>query len=165
MRTDEAAIIVGTNTAEKDNPSLTVRDWNGCHPLRIVIDRNLRLPKSLALFDQSAPTLVFTSKKAESSFNLEYATVDFNGDEIDQMLDYLYQHGIISLIVEGGRTLLNSFIEKYLWDEARVFTGKKFFVRGIPSPKIDCFPVKAESLDDSSVLVYRNENRISQNGL
>lgn len=158
MRCDEAAIMVGTNTAEKDNPSLTVREWHGAHPLRIVMDRQLRLPRSLALFDQSTPTLVFTALEAESLPNLEYVRINFDGTEIVQILDQLYQRNIVSLIVEGGKTLLESFITKSLWDEARVFTGNKRFLQGIAAPIIDRAVLKQEELDDSSVWVYRNES-------
>ncbi len=157
MRTDEASIIVGTHTAEKDNPSLTVREWHGSHPLRIVIDRQLKLSRDLALFDQSTPTLVFTALETESQPNLEFVKIDFNGTEMEQILDQLYQRNIISLIVEGGRTLLNSFLSKSLWDEARVFTGNKRFLKGIAAPQIDREALKMEELDDSSALVYRNE--------
>lgn len=155
MRTDEAAIIVGTNTAMKDNPSLTVREWCGSHPLRLVIDRQLRLPKSLKLFDCSTPTVVYTSKVADTALNLEYVTLDFDGSEIEQILNDLYQRGIISLIVEGGRTLLNSFLSRSLWDEARVFTGNKKFFKGIEAPTIPSEPFKYEELDNSSVSIYR----------
>jgi diaminohydroxyphosphoribosylaminopyrimidine deaminase/5-amino-6-(5-phosphoribosylamino)uracil reductase len=72
LRAEESAILVDTNTAQKDNPSLTVRVWSGNHPLRIVVDRQLRLSKDLELFSRKTPTLVYTSIKKESEENLEY---------------------------------------------------------------------------------------------
>ena len=158
MRTDEAGIIVGTNTALKDNPALTVRDWAGSHPVRLVIDRTLRLPANLKLFDQSTPTIIYTSQDVESKPNLEYVKLHFDGTELMQMLTDLYHRGIISLVVEGGRTLLTSFINKNLWDEARVFTGEKLFLKGIEAPKLTVEPIKSEKLDDSYVLLYKNPN-------
>lgn len=63
MRAEQKAILVGRRTALLDNPSLTVREWYGQNPLRLVIDRQLTLPPHLHLFDGSTPTLVFTEKK------------------------------------------------------------------------------------------------------
>ena len=63
IRSSEDAIMVGTNTAINDNPSLTVRNWSGRDPLRIAIDRNLRLPDSLNIFNQTSRTIIFNAKK------------------------------------------------------------------------------------------------------
>ncbi len=62
------AILVGTRTALLDDPSLTVRHWYGRHPLRVVIDRELKLPRLLRLFDDSTPTLVFTEREVPTDF-------------------------------------------------------------------------------------------------
>ena len=62
-RTEESAIMVGTNTAIKDNPKLTVRRWSGQNPVRVVVDRLLRIPSHYHVFDQSIPTLVYTEQK------------------------------------------------------------------------------------------------------
>ena len=154
MRADEAAILVGTNTAKKDNPSLTVREWSGRPPLRLVIDRELKLPAGLALFDQRIPTVVYTSKTVPGKRNLEFRRILFNGNEPDQVLSDLHQRGIQSLIVEGGQLLLNSFIERGLWDEARVYTGKSHFHKGVRAPVLDGIMVKSEDLDDSRMFVF-----------
>ncbi len=58
-RAEEHAIIVGTNTALLDNPQLNIRFWHGNEPVRIVLDRNLRLPSNLHLFDKTLKTIVF----------------------------------------------------------------------------------------------------------
>jgi len=156
MRSEESAILVGTNTAQKDNPSLTVRDWNGSHPLRLVIDRNLRLSADLELFNQKSPTVVFTSKDAVSKPNLEYAQIPFDGYEIEDILNTLYQRNILSLIVEGGGKLLQSFINKSLWDESHVFIGRRLFQKGVAAPKITGTPQFLDDLDGSSLYVYKN---------
>jgi diaminohydroxyphosphoribosylaminopyrimidine deaminase / 5-amino-6-(5-phosphoribosylamino)uracil reductase len=156
MRSEESAILVGTNTAIKDNPSLTVRVWSGRQPLRLVIDRNLRLPFDLELFNQKYPTLVFTSKNIESKTNIEYRQIAFDGREIEQMLEILYQKNILSLIVEGGRETLQSFIDKLLWDEAYVFIGKRLFGKGVKAPNLKGFPQFRDDLEGSSLFVYRN---------
>jgi len=156
MRSEESAILVGTNTVLIDNPSLTLRLWSGKQPLRILIDRNLRLPAELELFNQKCPTLVFTSKHAESKPNLEYKKIIFDGSEIEQILDVLYQRNILSLIVEGGRELLLSFIKNSLWDESYIFVGRRLFQKGVQAPKIVGTPQFLDNLDGSSLFVYRN---------
>jgi diaminohydroxyphosphoribosylaminopyrimidine deaminase / 5-amino-6-(5-phosphoribosylamino)uracil reductase len=156
MRSEESAILVGTNTALKDDPSLTVRLWSGRQPLRLVIDRNLRLPIDLELFNQKCPTLVFTSRNADSKPNLEYQKIVFDGSEIKQILDILYQRNILSLIVEGGRELLQSFIKQSLWDESHIFIGRRFFQKGVAAPNITGILHSLDNLDGSSLYVYRN---------
>ncbi len=135
-RSEEAAIMVGTNTALNDNPQLNIRYWHGNQPLRLIIDENLSLPKILHLFDQQHPTVVFTAKKEESKHNLTYHCLDFSNNLLQQMLNYLYETKITSVIVEGGNELLQSFIEQGLWDEARILTGNKYFGKGLKAPKI-----------------------------
>lgn len=154
MRADESAILVGTNTARKDNPSLTVRQWSGKAPLRLVIDKSMKLPAELSLFDESIPTVVYTSKEVIGKDNLEFKRILFNGNELDQILNDLYERGIQSLIVEGGQILLNSFIGKNIWDEARVYTGKCNFHHGVKAPAFDALTVKSEELDDSWMFVF-----------
>jgi diaminohydroxyphosphoribosylaminopyrimidine deaminase / 5-amino-6-(5-phosphoribosylamino)uracil reductase len=156
MRSEESAILVGTNTVLKDNPSLTVRVWSGRQPLRLVVDRCLRLPAEVELFNQKCPTVVFTSKVAESKPNLEYQKIIFDGSEIEQILDILYRRNILSLIVEGGRELLLSFIKNSLWDESYIFVGRRLFQKGVQAPKIVGTPQFLDNLDGSSLFVHRN---------
>jgi len=155
MRSDEASILVGTNTAKKDNPSLTVRDWRGSAPVRIVIDRDLKLPQNLSLFDRSVPTIVYTSREGSNRTNLEFRKIIFNGTEIPQILADLYQRGVLSLIVEGGQILLNSFIKCETWDEARMFVGKNIFHSGIKAPIFEGNLIRSEELDDSWMFLFR----------
>lgn len=136
-RTEEQAILVGTTTALHDNPQLTARLWVGKQPLRLVIDRYLRLPSNLHLFtDGVAPTVVFTQVSAPkiSHRQVRYVTIDFEKEPLPQILAYLYEQKIQSVIVEGGATLLNSFISHNLWDEARVFTAPIYWGQGVAAP-------------------------------
>ena len=155
MRADELAILVGTNTARKDNPSLTVREWSGRPPLRLLIDKDLKLSAGLALFDQSVPTIVYTSREVSDKINLEFKRILFNGNELDQILTDLHERGVLSLIVEGGQMLLNSFINRDIWDEARVFIGKCNFHNGVKAPVFEALIAKTEELDDSWMFVSR----------
>ena len=133
-RSEEQAILVGTNTALLDNPKLNVREWPGKSPVRLVIDRTLRLPKSLHLFDNSYKTVVFNEVTDRQEKETRYKRLDFSRDIIPQMMSWLYGQGVQSLLVEGGRQLLEAFIKSGCWDESRVFTGKKNFGSGIAAP-------------------------------
>lgn len=135
QRSDVQAILVGRRTALLDNPSLTVRHWAGHSPLRLVIDRTLSLPLSLHLFDGSVPTLVFTEHKDPPyKKGVEYITLDFSHDILPQLLGVLYERRIQSLLVEGGATLLQSFIDASLWDEIHVETAPLMLEKGIEAP-------------------------------
>lgn len=134
-RSREAAIMVGTETALLDNPALTTRLWPGNNPLRLVIDKELRLPQSLKLFDGSAKTIVFNYKKQSGSNNLVYQLLNKEENTLTQILSFLYQQQIQSLMVEGGTRFLQSFIDEGLWDEARVITNNEMEIEhGISSP-------------------------------
>jgi len=134
-RSEESAILVGTKTAQKDNPKLNVREWTGKSPLRLVIDRNLTLDKSLNIFDKSIPTIVYNNKGNDNFDNLEYVNIDFENLPC-QILQDLNKRDILSVIVEGGTVLLKSFIDEGLWDEARVFIGGISFGDGVKAPVI-----------------------------
>lgn len=154
MRSDEAAILIGTKTALKDNPSLTVREWSGNHPLRMVLDRRGILNENSALLDQSTETLVFTEKEMVSKPNLEYLRIHFNKDMLKEINTILVGRGIQSLLVEGGKALLESYLREGLWDEARIHIGNKRFGSGIKAPETDWILDREESLDDSRMRIY-----------
>ncbi len=139
-RTEEPAIMVGTQTALKDNPRLNVRDWSGPQPLRIVTDRQLGLSGKLFLLDGSQPTIIFNEKLDKTNGSTRYVKIDYEQDPLGQILLYLYAENIQSLLVEGGRELLQSFINTKQWDEARIFVGTMFFGNGIKAPDIGLSP-------------------------
>ncbi|MDP4267801.1 MAG: bifunctional diaminohydroxyphosphoribosylaminopyrimidine deaminase/5-amino-6-(5-phosphoribosylamino)uracil reductase RibD [Bacteroidota bacterium] len=155
-RTEEQAIIVGTKTAYVDNPKLNARDYEGKNPLRIVIDRDLKLPLDLNLFDRTVSTIIYTSKNKPSSENLEYCTVDFNVNIIPQILEDLYVRKIQSLIVEGGSVLINSFYDLNLWDESRVFIGSNLFFNGIKAPGLRGKIIEEQNIYNDKLLITRN---------
>jgi diaminohydroxyphosphoribosylaminopyrimidine deaminase/5-amino-6-(5-phosphoribosylamino)uracil reductase len=158
MRSDEAAILVGTKTVLKDNPSLTVREWSGNHPLRMVLDRRGILPETCAMLDQSTETIVFTETESESKPNLEYVRISFNQGMLQEINAILSQRGIQSLLVEGGKSLLESYMRAGLWDEARVYIGNARFGSGIKAPETDWILDREEPLDDSLMRIYyKNE--------
>jgi len=134
-RSEEDAILVGTLTAQYDNPKLNVRDWTGKNPIRVVIDRHLNLDQGLFLFDGSQHTLCYNQVKDELETHSGKICLK-EGFDLEDILQDLYERKIQSLIVEGGAKVLKKFLEKELWDESRVFTGNIAFGNGIPSPEI-----------------------------
>jgi diaminohydroxyphosphoribosylaminopyrimidine deaminase/5-amino-6-(5-phosphoribosylamino)uracil reductase len=136
-RSEEAAILVATNTALYDNPSLTNRLWQGNNPTRLVIDRQLKLPESLHLFDRSVKTIVFNQLKDEERNGLLFYKLSDEEKLLPGLLNALYQLKIQSVLVEGGAKLLQSFIDADCWDEARVITNEEMMIgNGIQSPQL-----------------------------
>lgn len=136
-RAESDAIMVGTRTALLDNPSLTVRNWYGRNPIRVVLDRNRSLPASLHLFDDSIHTLVFGVGEYPNGKHTEYIRLDYSADVLPQVMEALYNRGIQSLLVEGGSELLQSFINTALWDEASVERSATILESGVKAPQIN----------------------------
>lgn len=155
-RSEEQAIMIGTNTALNDNPKLTVREVEGKNPLRVVLDLNLRLPKELNVFDGSTPTIVFNYLKSEQKNNLEYIKITREKNLITEILTELHSRKILSIIIEGGGQLLQSFINQNLWDEAKVFIGNKTFTKGLKAPIINKKPINSLHFDTDILNTYMN---------
>ena len=133
-----------------------MREWTGNQPIRLVIDRTGRLDTTLHIFDHKAPTWVFTDSSGTDTETLKYIRLDFEMDILPQMLSELYQRNILSVVVEGGGILLNSFLQDGLWDEAFVYTGNQFFGKGVAAPQISGETIGLEILDDCKLHVLRN---------
>ena len=155
-RADEGAVIVGTNTARVDNPRLTCREWKGRDPVRVVLDRGLRLDQDLNLFDRSVPTLVFNERKGFHYESIEYVKLNFGERMIHHLLIELHKRNIQSVIVEGGKELLDSFLKAGTWDEARVLVGQDPFTEGIAAPVLSITPDNSEDANGDKVLYYKN---------
>ncbi len=136
-RAAEAAILVGTNTALFDNPALTVRQWTGPSPVRLVVDMSLRLPPSLRIFDGQTRTIIFNTIRHEQRDHLLFYQVTTDTSLVSQIVHALYQLNIQSVMVEGGARLLQSFIDENTWDEARVITNSELVIEdGLPAPRL-----------------------------
>ena len=146
-RAEEQAILVGTKTVLEDNPGLTVRDWTGKHPVRVVLDRALKLPKHFQIFNNEAETLIISEKE-----------IDFSNQVAKQLADYLHQKDIQSIIVEGGRETLQTFINENLWDEARVFIGNTNFKQGVKAPHISGKIISETIIDTDVLKIHTNKN-------
>lgn len=145
-RAEEQAILVGANTVLQDNPSLTVRDWFGEQPIRIVLDRHSKLPKASSIFNTEAKTITVD----DSILNKE-------GNIAQQICFLLYKNNINSVIIEGGSKTLQTFINENLWDEARVFKGNPEFKDGIKAPFISGQKLSEQSILNDTLSIYVND--------
>lgn len=138
-RSEEQGVLVGTNTALADNPKLNLRDWSGRTPIRIVLDRNLKIPEDYHVLDGNQPTIVYTEINAKSKHQNEvaYRLLDFNHNVPEQICTLLFEEQVQSIIIEGGLQTLTAFIQKGLWDEARIFKGASTFGKGVRAPVIE----------------------------
>lgn len=158
MRAEEQAILVGTNTALNDNPSLNVRSWNGENPIRVVLDRSLKISQHSNLLNNEIKTIVFTEEDVLSSNNnVIFEQISFDKNVPEQVCEVLCKHEIQSLIVEGGKQTLQSFINANLWDEAYVFVGETEFKTGLKAPKLENSPVETKKVLSDTLYMYRNK--------
>jgi len=137
-RAEEQAILVGANTVLEDNPSLTTRDWQGKHPIRVVLDKHDKLSKEFKVFDNKSDTIVINETAAEDICNS------------------LFEANINSVIIEGGAKTLKLFIDSGFWDEARVFIGESFFKEGIAAPKITGQFISKQQILNDTLKIYAN---------
>jgi diaminohydroxyphosphoribosylaminopyrimidine deaminase/5-amino-6-(5-phosphoribosylamino)uracil reductase len=157
-RAQEQAVLVGRNTVLFDDPQLTVRHWKGNNPVRILLDRDLTVTENARIFDDAAPTIIYNLHKNEQNGNREYVLLDKQKDQLEQILSDLYRRNILSVIVEGGKQILEQFITRGFWDEARVFVGDKNFNRGIHGPALQAALHSRELILNDQLLVYRNQS-------
>lgn len=141
-RSEEQAILVGSRTVINDDPRLDVRHVEGRSPLRVVIDRQCKTPAGSRVFDGCTPTLLFTSR-VRSELPVEQFVLGLADDPIDCMLSELQRRSIRSVLIEGGAELLGHFIERGLWDEARVIIAPVQFLSGTPAPSLNKAPVRS----------------------
>jgi len=165
-RSEEMAILVGTNTALADDPELTTRLWPGKNPTRLVIDMDLQLPRTLKIFNESAPTIVFNLQQhtlpagkfdfaALKNRGVMYYQVTEDVNLVHQISNALYQLNIQSALIEGGAFLLQSFIDEGMWDEARVITNQELVVgEGLPAPVLKDQQLSASEFLGSDIINY-----------
>lgn len=152
-RSEEQSILVGRNTIINDNPSLTVREYGGVNPIRIVIDSQLQISGSLKIYSKEAPTFVFNRLKNEKKNNIEW--IKINETNTKNILAELYKRNIQSVFVEGGSRTLQYFIIDNAWDEARVIVGQKNFSEGYKAPVINRIPVISHKFGKDMVHYFK----------
>lgn len=155
-RSEIDAIMVGTNTAVIDNPSLTTRHVTGKSPLRIVLDRDSRIPHSNKLLSDDEPAIIFGAVRDDIESDLKTFVPNNEHQPLTAILKYLHTEGIQSLMIEGGRTLLRSFITEGLWDEARIIRSKVKLEAGIKAPLVKGELAKSYTSGSDEVIILRN---------
>lgn len=155
-RSEEIAILVGTQTVIDDNPQLDVRSWTGTNPTRIVLDRQNRIGNEYAVKNLKTKSIILTEQSDFHNLdNLEYEVISFQENLAKKITDVLYKHNLQSVIIEGGRQTLQTFIDAELWDEARVFKGKNIFKKGTPAPSLAELPENKVSILNDELLIFR----------
>ncbi|MFV8370329.1 bifunctional diaminohydroxyphosphoribosylaminopyrimidine deaminase/5-amino-6-(5-phosphoribosylamino)uracil reductase RibD [Flavobacterium sp. LB2R40] len=158
-RTEEQAILIGTQTAIDDNPKLNARDWFGSDPIRVLLDQNNRIPKDSHVLDNQVKTILFSKYKTlVEKENSIFETIDFQNNLAIQIIQLLYEHQIQSVIIEGGRQTLDTFINANLWDEARIFIGDIQFKKGINAPILIKKQFKKHILGADELIISRNHD-------
>jgi len=156
LRADEHAILVGTQTALNDNPSLTVRNVEGVNPIRILIDFDLKAPRDFKIYNDEAKTLVFNSIQEGTENNIHFIKIE-KENFLSDLMKALYKEQIQSVIIEGGSFTLQQFISANLWDEAIVIENENLKLEnGTKAPKFDLKPHKIESFRDNDIKFYNN---------
>lgn len=153
-RSEEAAIMVGTNTVTSDNPELTCRFYPGKNPVRITLDKNLRIPPNSKIKNDAAPTIIYNSIKSDKINSLEYVQLKWHEHVLIDVFDDLHHRGIQSIIIEGGAQLLNYCIKENLWDEARIFTSHTELKNGVKAPDFAFKPTYSENIGPDTLSVY-----------
>jgi diaminohydroxyphosphoribosylaminopyrimidine deaminase/5-amino-6-(5-phosphoribosylamino)uracil reductase len=151
-RSEEAAILVSARTALVDDPALTNRHWPGAHPLRLVLDRHGALPAHLQVLDNSGPTLIYNTRREEGP----YVRLENAENLLPAMLDDLFERKVLSVLVEGGKRLSQSFISQGLWDEIRVIRSSSVYIPGgIPAPVLPAARLEESfDLEGDRVAIY-----------
>lgn len=141
------AILIGGATALADDPALTTRLYPGKSPCRIVLEYAQQLPASLQVFDEQAPTWVFSQRALAAAYSPDLPAhvrifpFDFHESQWPQrLMARLYAEKIAHLTVEGGARILHTFIDADLWDEARVFTAPCYLHQGLRAPVLPQTP-------------------------
>ncbi|SMO96121.1 diaminohydroxyphosphoribosylaminopyrimidine deaminase [Chryseobacterium rhizoplanae] len=155
LRADEHAILVGTQTALNDNPSLTVRNTEGTNPVRILIDFDLKVPPGYNIYNNEAKTLVLNSVKEGSEGSIQFIKIN-KENFLPELMEVLYKEQIQSVIIEGGRFTLQQFINANLWDEAIVIKNENLKLEnGTKAPEFNHTATKIENFRDNMVSFFR----------
>jgi diaminohydroxyphosphoribosylaminopyrimidine deaminase/5-amino-6-(5-phosphoribosylamino)uracil reductase len=158
-RSEEQAILVGTQTVIDDNPKLDVRDWTGNNPFRVVLDQNNRIPNNSHIYDDQSKTVVVSKTTRDvDQENHIFESVVFDKNMAKRLAEVMYGHQIQSVIIEGGRQTLQTFIDENLWDEARVFSGNTIFTKGTLAPTLRKSYCEKQLIDQDELIISRNHD-------
>lgn len=161
LRAEEQGILIGTTTALEDNPSLTVRDWYGSNPTRIILDRNLKIPSSFTIYNSDVPTHIITERKKTITEipNTVVHSIKFQKKLAKQLCEIAYQNNLQSLIIEGGTQTLQTFIDENIWDEAQVYIGEINFNNGTKAPMLKTPVTNTNTIKKDFCRTLKNNNK------
>ena len=155
IRSEEHAILVGTQTALNDNPSLTTRLIEGRNPVRILIDFELKVPRDFKIYNNEAPTLVFNQEKDAEEENIKFIKIS-KEKFLEDLLQKLYENQIQSVLVEGGSRTLQTFIDANLWDETIIIKNKNLTLEnGTKAPKFEGSLIEEKEFRDNKILFFK----------
>jgi diaminohydroxyphosphoribosylaminopyrimidine deaminase / 5-amino-6-(5-phosphoribosylamino)uracil reductase len=146
------AIMIGTNTALTDNPMLNNRLYYGKDPIRIVLDRQGRIPKDYRLLNDKNKTWLFTDVPG-TGYEPAVRIIPWIND-LSEMLRWLLMQGIGSILIEGGAQTLQSFISQSLWDEMWVTRSNAMLSEGIKAPVVSGKLTSNFKFKDDLLTVY-----------
>ena len=148
MRRTCDAIMVGVNTILRDDPQLTARDETGAplphQPLRVILDSTARTPLHARLLKEPGQTVIAVTSRATnriaalSNAGAEVLPMTAGADgkvDLHALLQVLGGRGVVSLLVEGGGTLLGSLFDLGLVDKVVAFVAPTIIGGALaPSP-------------------------------
>ncbi|MGB5667062.1 MAG: bifunctional diaminohydroxyphosphoribosylaminopyrimidine deaminase/5-amino-6-(5-phosphoribosylamino)uracil reductase RibD [Maribacter sp.] len=158
-RSEEQAILIGTNTILTDNPKLNVRDWFGKPPIRIVLDKELKIKGNYHILDKSVKTIIITQVDDKNKWEtgIEYEVIDFAKNLAFQICKILHSQHLISVLVEGGAQTLQTFLDADLWDETRIFKGPTPLGNGLKAPVFKMKIISSKKIGADSLNIYLND--------
>ncbi|MBV2165975.1 MAG: RibD family protein, partial [Kaistella sp.] len=156
LRSEEHAILVGTNTALTDNPGLTTREITGKNPVRILIDFDLKVPGNFNIYNNKAPTLVFNGVKDSEESNIKFIKIE-KENFLENLMQKLYENQIQSVIVEGGSFTLQQFIDAEIWDEAIIIKNENLkLTNGTKAPEFHHENFETKNFRDNIIEFHKN---------
>jgi diaminohydroxyphosphoribosylaminopyrimidine deaminase/5-amino-6-(5-phosphoribosylamino)uracil reductase len=156
IRSEEHAILVGTQTALNDNPSLTTRLIEGRNPVRILIDFDLKVPQEFKIYNNEAPTLVFNQEKEAEEGNVKFIKIS-KENFLEELMQKLFENQIQSVLIEGGSRTLQTFINANLWDETIIIKNENLNLEnGTKTPNFEGYLTEEKIFRDNKVSFYRN---------
>ena len=157
IRSEEHAILVGTQTALIDNPSLTTRLVEGRNPVRILIDFDLKVPQNFKIYNDEAPTLIFNQEKEADEGNIKFIKIS-KENFLEELMQKLFENQIQSVLVEGGSRTLQTFINANLWDETIIIKNENLILEnGTKAPNFEGNLTEEKIFRDNKVSFYRNK--------
>jgi diaminohydroxyphosphoribosylaminopyrimidine deaminase / 5-amino-6-(5-phosphoribosylamino)uracil reductase len=153
-RSEEHAFLIGTNTLLEDNPQLNSRLFSDINPIRIAVDFDLKSNnRPLHFLDNTQPTLLLNGQKNEDIGHIKY--VQIKDKEPQTIVNALYHLNIQSVVIEGGKQLLESFINAQLVNEYRILKSKNLtFTEGLKAPHFNALLKQSKDLGEDTFNLF-----------